>query len=110
MNLRERWPDFEPDRKQAIARAMVRVEVLSMNGRRSRAFDPTSIRVTPAPQLNLQLLTQPLFEVLRHILISQKREPGDGPSKQIPADRFNRINDFVTGGIGWQEPDLIDGL
>lgn len=47
-DLRLRWEAYSPARKREIARALVKVEVLSMNGRKTRKFDPAFVRVSPA--------------------------------------------------------------
>lgn len=46
-DMPDRWESFTPARKREIADALVDVVVLSMHGRKSRSFDPTTVRVTP---------------------------------------------------------------
>ncbi len=46
-DLATRWDTFSPARKREIADALLDVTVLSMNGRKARTFDPTTVSITP---------------------------------------------------------------
>lgn len=46
-NLEDAWHAFSPGRKREIAAALLDVTVLSMNGRKSNAFDPETVRIMP---------------------------------------------------------------